>query len=104
MAFKLEKPKNDESVAEQVKSIFKLIFESEQIMSPASPRHFMALWRDGVVKVFTSRSLNTVEAVRVFMVVPDSLDRSKNHIIKSISVGESEGLDNYVDTVLEAYR
>lgn len=104
MAFKLEKPKNDESVEEQVKSIFKVIFESDQIVSPSSPRHFMALWRDGVVKVFTSRSLDSVEAVRVYMVVPDSLDRSKNHIIKSISVGESQGLDNYVDTVLEAYR
>lgn len=104
MAFKLEKPKNDESVEQQVKSIFEPIFESGEIMSPASPRHFMALWRDGIVKVFTSRTLDKVEAVRVYMVMPDSLDRSKNHIVKSISVGESQGLDNYVDTVLEAYR
>ncbi len=100
MAFKLQKPKNDESVEQQVKSIF----ESGEIVSPAPPRHFMALWRDGIVKVFTSRTLDKVEAVRVYMVMPDSLDRSKNHIVKSISVGESQGLDNYVDTVLEAYR
>lgn len=104
MVFKLEKPKNDESVEQQVKSIFEVIFESEQVMSPASPRYFMGLWRDGTVKVFTSRNLDKVEAVRVFLIIPDPLDRAKNHIVESIKVGESQGLDNYVDTVLEAYR
>lgn len=104
MEFKLEKPKNSEDVKDQVESIFKLIFDTDEIVSPASPITFMRWWRDGLVKVFTAKHLGSVEAVRVYMVLTDALDAAKHHVILSISVGESKGLDNYAANVLDAFR
>lgn len=101
MKTRLEKPSKD-NLEEQLEQIFAPIYQSGQIVNPASPMRFMQLWYDGAIKVFTAKDGDTIKAVRIYMVMQDVLDKTITHKMKSISVGVSQELDDYAQAVLEA--
>lgn len=115
MDFKLEKmtatdprDKNkkidDPNLEKRMEEIFKLIYESGQVRTPTSPIKFMQWWNDGIIRIFTARDLGELKAIRVYMIFPDALELSKKHIVESLSHGEAEGFDEYVNNVLEIFK